>query len=190
MLQQMRSLAKYVWLLVALALRRRFSPGRNTWPDGPQRRSLTTTAVAVVNGHEIMYRDYMARAQNELQSAAAAGRTDAVLGTTSAASRTACSTQWSAEVLLGDEYRPPRNRRHRTTKCGNSRQALRRRPGSRTSPPSKREGRFDPQKYARLLAQPPGLRQSGLARCSSKATIGSEIPAAKSCSIRSRRAST
>src|SRR3569833_611469 len=72
MLQQMRSLAKYVWLLVALAFVGGFLLyetsgliGRTPVPTPP--------AVAVVNGHELMYRDFIARVQNQMQSEQAQG---------------------------------------------------------------------------------------------------------------------
>src|SRR5580765_2285542 len=67
MLQQMRSLAKYVWLLVAVAFVGGFLLYETSGLMG-RTPITTTTAVAVVNGHEIMYRDYMARVQNQIQT--------------------------------------------------------------------------------------------------------------------------
>src|ERR1700755_1239570 len=66
MLQQMRSLAKYVWLLVALAFVGGFLLYETSGLIG-RTPVTTTTAVAVVNGHELMYRDYIARVQNQMQ---------------------------------------------------------------------------------------------------------------------------
>src|SRR5262249_33050990 len=67
MLHQMRSLAKYVWLLVALAFVGGFLLYETSGLIG-RTPVTTTTAVAVVNGHELRYRDYMARVQNQIQT--------------------------------------------------------------------------------------------------------------------------
>ena len=68
MLQQMRGLAKYIWVLVALVFVGGFLLYETSGLMG--RTPVTpTTAVAVVNGREIPYRDYIARVQNEIQAA-------------------------------------------------------------------------------------------------------------------------
>jgi peptidyl-prolyl cis-trans isomerase D len=65
-LQQMRSLAKYVWLLVAVAFVGGFLLVETSGLLG--RTTITpTTAVAVVNGREILYSDYMNRVQQQVQ---------------------------------------------------------------------------------------------------------------------------
>ncbi len=62
----MRSLAKYVWLLVALAFVGGFLLVETSGLLG--RTTITpTTAVAVVNGREILYSDFQARVQQAFQ---------------------------------------------------------------------------------------------------------------------------
>jgi len=62
----MRSLAKYVWLLVALAFVGGFLLVETSGLLG--RTSITpTTAVAVVNGRDILYSDFQARVQQQIQ---------------------------------------------------------------------------------------------------------------------------
>ena len=62
----MRSLAKYVWLLVALAFVGGFLLVETSGLLG--RTTITpTTAVAAVNGREILYTDYQARVQQAIQ---------------------------------------------------------------------------------------------------------------------------
>src|SRR5881409_2453820 len=103
MLQQMRSLAKYVWVLVALAFVGGFLLYETSGLMG-RTPVTTTTAVAVVNGHKIMYRDYMARVQNELQSQQQReGRT--LSQDDQRRIENSVFDAMVAEVLLGDEYR-------------------------------------------------------------------------------------
>src|SRR5437016_748158 len=65
-LSQMRSLAKYVWLLVALAFVGGFLLVETSGLLG--RTTITpTTAVGVVNGREILYTDFQARVQQAIQ---------------------------------------------------------------------------------------------------------------------------
>ena len=67
MLQQMRSLAKYVWVLVALAFVGGFLLYQTSGLMG--RTPVTsTTPVAVVNGQEILYTDWVNRYQTEIQN--------------------------------------------------------------------------------------------------------------------------
>jgi hypothetical protein len=62
----MRSLAKYVWLLVAVAFVGGFLLVETSGLLG--RTTITpTTAVAVVNGREILYTDFMNRVQQQVQ---------------------------------------------------------------------------------------------------------------------------
>ena len=62
MLQQMRGLAKYIWVLVALVFVGGFLLYETSGLMG--RTPVTaSTAVAVVNGHEIRYNVYIARVQ-------------------------------------------------------------------------------------------------------------------------------
>jgi len=65
-LQQMRSSAKYVWLFLAIAFVGVFLFAQTSGLLG--RAAITpTTAVAVVNGREILYNDYVQQSQNEIQ---------------------------------------------------------------------------------------------------------------------------
>jgi peptidyl-prolyl cis-trans isomerase D len=62
----MRSLAKYIWVVVALFFVGGFLLYQTSGLMG--RTPVTaTTAVAVVNGHEIPYRDFQLRVQNQIQ---------------------------------------------------------------------------------------------------------------------------
>ena len=66
MLQQMRGLAKYIWVLVALVFVGGFLLYETSGLMG--RTPVTaSTAVAVVNGEEIPYTVFMTRVQNEIQ---------------------------------------------------------------------------------------------------------------------------
>jgi peptidyl-prolyl cis-trans isomerase D len=157
MLQQMRSLAKYVWLLVALAFVGGFLLYETSGLMG--RTPVTnTTAVAVVNGHEIMYRDYTARVQNQLQSdQQREGRT--LSQDDQRRIENSVFDAMVTDVLLSDEYR----RRGIVVSDDEIREFARYAPPPNiTSDPSlQTDGQFDPQKYARLLASPQA-RQTGL----------------------------
>ena len=62
----MRSSAKYVWLFLAIAFVGVFLFAQTSGLLG--RAAITpTTAVAVVNGREILYNDYVQQSQNEIQ---------------------------------------------------------------------------------------------------------------------------
>src|SRR6476469_3495335 len=103
MLQQMRSLAKYVWLLVALAFVGGFLLYETSGLMG-RTPVTTTTAVAVVNGHELMYRDYIARVQNQIQTEQQrAGRT--LSQDDQRRIENSVFDAMVADVLLNDEYR-------------------------------------------------------------------------------------
>src|SRR5207237_5048469 len=70
----MRSLAKYVWVFVALAFVGGFLLYQTSGLMG--RTPVTsTTAVAVVNGHEILYSDYIREVQGQIQQQTRDGRT-------------------------------------------------------------------------------------------------------------------
>ena len=103
MLQQMRGLAKYIWVFVALVFVGGFLLYETSGLMG--RTPVTaTTAVAVVNGHELSYRDYLARVQNEIQNAQQReGRTLSQDDTRRI--ENAVFDQMVSEVLLQDEYR-------------------------------------------------------------------------------------
>lgn len=157
MLHQMRSLAKYVWLFVALAFVGGFLLYETSGLIGSA-PITTTTAVAVVNGHELLYRDYMARVQNQIQSEQAqTGRS-----LTQDDNRRIENSVFDAmvtEQLLQDEYR----KRGIIVTDDEVREYARAVPPSWIvqEPSLQTEGRFDPAKYQRLLASPQA-RQSGL----------------------------
>jgi peptidyl-prolyl cis-trans isomerase D len=153
----MRSLAKYVWLFVALAFVGGFLLLETSGLIG--RAPITpTTAVAVVNGHELMYRDYMARVQNQLQiQQQQTGRSLSEDDTRRIENDV--FDAMVAEVLLADEYR----KRGIVVTDDEIKDFARYAPPPWiTSEPSlQTEGRFDPAKYQRLLGSPQA-RQGGL----------------------------
>ena len=157
MLQQMRGLAKYIWILVAFIFVGGFLLYETSGLLG--RTPVTpTTAVAVVNGQEILYNQFMARVQNEIQTAQQqSGRTLSQDDTRRIENNV--FDQMVGELLLAEEYR----KRGIVVTDDEVREF------ARYAPPSwitgaqelQTEGRFDPEKYQRLLASPQA-RQSGL----------------------------
>jgi peptidyl-prolyl cis-trans isomerase D len=157
MLQQMRSLAKYVWLLVALAFVGGFLLYETSGLIG-RTPITTTTAVAVVNGHELMYRDYMARVQSQIQAEQQqAGRN--LSGDDQRRIENSVFDAMVAEVLLNDEYR----KRGIVVTDDEVREFARYAPPPwiTNEPSLQTEGQFDPAKYQRLLGSPQA-RQGGL----------------------------
>ena len=157
MLQQMRSLAKYIWVLVALVFVGGFLLYETSGLMG--RTPVTpTTAVAVVNGQEIPYRDYQIRVQNQIQSEQQrSGRSLSQDDTRRI--ENAIFDQMVAEVLLADQYR----RRGIVVTDDEVREFARYAPPPwiTAAPELQTDGRFDPEKYQRLLASPQA-RQGGL----------------------------
>ena len=153
----MRSLAKYIWVLVALVFVGGFLLYETSGLMG--RTPVTpTTAVAVVNGQEIPYRDYQARVQNEVQSEQQrSGRSLSQDDTKRI--ENAVFDQMVAEVLLADQYR----RRGIVVTDDEVREFARYAPPPwiTNAPELQTDGRFDPDKYQRLLASAQA-RQSGL----------------------------
>src|SRR5579885_781 len=158
MLQQMRSLAKYIWVLVALVFVGGFLLYETSGLIG-RTPVTTTTAVAVVNGHEIMYRDYMARVQQQIQNEQQQAQGRSLSQDDQRRIENSVFDQMVSEVLLADEYR------HRgivVTDDEIKEFARYAPPPWITGEPSlQTDGQFDPQKYARLLASPQA-RQSCL----------------------------
>jgi len=156
-LQQMRSLAKYVWLLVALAFVGGFLLYETSGLMG--RTPVTaTTAVAVVNGQEIPYRDFIARVQNETQTEQQrSGRTLSQDDTRRI--ENTIFDQMVNDVLLQAEYR----RRGIVVSDDEVREFARYAPPPwiTNAPDLQTSGRFDPDKYQRLLASAQA-RQTGL----------------------------
>ena len=74
MLQQMRSAAKYIWLFIVVAFVGGFLLAETSGLLG--RTPVTpTTAVAKVNGREILYTDWRNRVQQATQNQQRNGRT-------------------------------------------------------------------------------------------------------------------
>jgi peptidyl-prolyl cis-trans isomerase D len=156
-LQQMRSAAKYIWIFLIVAFVGGFLLVETSGLLG--RTPLTaTTPVATVNGRDILYNDWYQRVQRQLEGEQQrAGRSltqdevrqieDGVLD------------QMVMERLLEQEYR----RRGITVTDDELRDFARFAPPDwlRASPELQTEGRFDPEKYRRLLASPVA-RQQGL----------------------------
>jgi peptidyl-prolyl cis-trans isomerase D len=156
-LQQMRSLAKYVWLLVALAFVGGFLLYETSGLVG--RTPVTaTTAVAVVNGQDIPYREFIARVQNETQSEQQrSGRSLSQDDTRRI--ENSIFDQMVNDVLLDAEYR----KRGITVSDDEVREFARYAPPPwiTSAPELQTNGQFDPDKYQRLLASAQA-RQSGL----------------------------
>jgi len=156
-LQQMRGLAKYVWVLVALFFVGGFLLYETSGLMG-RTPVTTTTAVAVVNGHEILYRDYMARVQNQIQSEQQRdGRS--LTQDDQRRIENAVFDQMVNDVLLADEYQ----RRGIVVTDDEVREFARYAPPPwiTSAQELQTNGQFDAQKYQRLLASPQA-RQGGL----------------------------
>jgi peptidyl-prolyl cis-trans isomerase D len=157
-LQQMRGLAKYIWILVAFVFVGGFLVYETSGLMG--RTPVTpTTAVAVVNGHEILYNQFLARVQNEIQAAQQqqGGRTLSQDDTRRI--ENGVFDQMVSEILLQDEYA----KRGIVVTDDEVREFAKYAPPQwiMQAPELQTEGRFDPEKYQRLLGSPQA-RQSGL----------------------------
>src|ERR671914_2591690 len=153
----MRSSAKYIFIFLLIAFVGGFLLVETSGLLG--RTPLTaTTPVATVNGRDILYTDWYQRVQRQLEGEQQrAGRSlsqdevrqieDGILD------------QMVMERLLEQEYR----RRGITVTDDEVREFARFAPPDwlRASPELQTEGRFDPEKYRRLLASPVA-RQQGL----------------------------
>lgn len=158
MLQTMRSSAKFVFWILAVAFIGGFLLVETSGLLG--RTAVTpTTAVASVNGTDILYTDWQRRAQQLVQQEQQqqAGRSltqDEISRIDNQA-----FDDMVAEILLQQEYR----RRGITVSDEELRDYARFAPPSwvRSAPDLQTEGNFDPAKYQRLLASSQA-RQSGL----------------------------
>lgn len=156
MLQQMRSAAKYIWLFIVIAFVGGFLLAETSGLIG--RATLTpTTPVAEVNGREILYSDWQARVQQALQNQQQAGRSltqDEVRQL-----ENQVLDEMIMQVLLEQEYR----KRGIGVTDDELREFARYAPPPfmYNNPDLQTEGRFDPQKYQRLLASPQA-RQGGM----------------------------
>jgi len=153
----MRGLAKYIWVLVALVFVGGFLLYETSGLMG--RTPVTaTTAVAVVNGREIPYNAFIQRVQNEIQTQQQReGRSLSQDDTRRI--ENGVFDQLVSEILLDGEYR----RRGISVSDDEVREFARYAPPPwiLQAPELQTEGKFDPEKYQRLLASPQA-RQSGL----------------------------
>lgn len=156
MLQQMRSAAKYIWLFIVIAFVGGFLLAETSGLLG--RTPLTpTTPVAEVNGREILYTDWQQRIQQAMQNQQRSGR--ALTQDEVRQIENETLDEMIMQVLLQQEYR----------KRGISVTDEELREFARYAPPPflyndpslQTDGRFDPQKYQRLLASPQA-RQNGI----------------------------
>ncbi len=169
----MRGLAKYIWVLVALVFVGGFLLYETSGLMG--RTPVTaTTAVAVVNGEEIPYTVFMTRVQNEVQSQQQRERRNLSQDDTRRIEN-AVFDQMVADILLRSEYR----RRGIVVSDDEVREFARYAPPPwiTQAPELQTDGRFDPEKYQRLLASPQA-RQGGLL-ISLEQYYRSEIPREK-----------
>lgn len=156
MLHQMRSLAKYIWVLVALFFVGGFLLYQTSGLIG--RVNVTpTTAVATVNGHDILYQDYMNQVQAQMQAAQQQGQT--LTEDDDRRIENSVFEQMVSDILLQDEYR----RRGITVTNDEIKEFAQYAPPSwlTSVPDLQTDGQFDRDKYQRLLASPVA-RTSGL----------------------------
>jgi peptidyl-prolyl cis-trans isomerase D len=145
----MRSLAKYVWLLVALAFVGGFLLVETSGLLG--RTAITpTTPVAVVNGREILYTDYQARIQQQIQQEQQNAPGRSLSQDDNRRIENQVFDQMVLEVLLSQEYQ----RRHITVTDDEIRLYAREQPPDwiTSAPELQTNGQFDLDKYHRYLA--------------------------------------
>jgi peptidyl-prolyl cis-trans isomerase D len=153
----MRSAAKYIWLFIVIAFVGGFLLVQTSGLLG--RTPVTpTTPVAVVNGHEILYNEYVQRYQNEIQNAQQSG------GRTLSEDdirriQNATFDRMVMDVLLQQEY----ERRGIVVTNEEIQQYAKFSPPPwlQGSPELQTDGRFDMQKYQRLLSSS-YAKQSGV----------------------------
>jgi peptidyl-prolyl cis-trans isomerase D len=153
----MRGLAKYIWVLVAQFFVGGFLLYETSGLVG--RTPVTSsTPVAVVNGHDILYSDFQARVQSDEQSQQQQSG-QSLSEDDNRRIENNVFDQMVSEVLLNDEYK----RRGITVSPDEIREFARYAPPSwiTSAAELQTDGRFDPDKYARLLASPQA-RESGL----------------------------
>jgi peptidyl-prolyl cis-trans isomerase D len=170
----MRGLAKYIWLIVALVFVGGFLLYQTSGLMG--RTPVTaTTAVAVVNGTEIPYTVYTQRVQAEIQNQQQQARGRSLTEDETRRIESNVFDQMVSDILLQDEYR----RRGIFVTDDEVREFARYAPPQwiMQAPELQTDGRFDPEKYQRLLGSAQA-RQSGLL-VSLEQYYRSEIPKQK-----------
>ena len=162
MLQQMRSLAKYVWLFVAVAFVGGFLLVETSGLLG--RTVITpTTAVAVVNGREILYQDFMTRVNNQSQQEQQAlqqrGSSQSLTQDDNRRIENEVFDQMVMEVLLAQEY----ERRRILVTDDEIRMYARELPPDWliNQPELQTNGQFDMAKYQRYMSSSTA-KQSGI----------------------------
>jgi peptidyl-prolyl cis-trans isomerase D len=144
----MRSLAKYIWVVVALFFVGGFLLYQTSGLMG--RTPVTaSTAVAKVNGHEISYRDFQLRVQQEIQNEQGrAGRT--LTQDDTRRIENSVYDQMVTEELLDEQYR----KRGIVVTDDEIREFARYAPPPwiTNAPELQTEGKFDADKYQRFLS--------------------------------------
>src|SRR4051812_28490341 len=174
----MRSLAKYVWLLVAIAFVGGFLLAETSGLLG--RTPITsTTAVAVVNGREILYQDFQRavadRRQQEQQQLQQRGSTQTLTQDDDRRIENDVFDQMVMDVLLTQEYQ----RRHIVVTDDEIKVYAREMPPDWmiNQPELQTNGQFDMAKYQRYLSSSVAKQQGLLALLESH--YRSEIPKRK-----------
>lgn len=172
MLQQMRSAAKYIWLFIVIAFVGGFLLVDSSGLIGSA-AVTPTTAVAEVNGNDILYTDWQQRVSQLLQNQQRTGR--ALTQDEVRQIENETLDEMIMQVLLQQEYR----KRGITVSDEELREFARYAPPPflYNDPSLHTEGRFDPVKYQRLLASPQARQQGILLALESY--YRSEIPREK-----------
>src|SRR5262249_26171467 len=157
-LQQMRGLAKYIWVVVAIMFVGGFLLYETSGLIGKS-PVTPTTAVAVVNGTEIPYTVYMQRVQTEVQNQQQQARGRTLSQDDQRRIESNVFDQMVSDILLQNEYR----KRGIGVTDDEVREFARYAPPPwiMQAPELMTDGRFDPDKYQRLLSSAQA-RQSGL----------------------------
>jgi peptidyl-prolyl cis-trans isomerase D len=151
----MRSIAKYIWVFIVVAFVGGFLLVETSGLLGSA--ALTpTTAVAEVNGHSILWSEWQQRVQ---QTVGNQQRSRSLTQDEMRQVENDALDEMIMQVLLEQEYR----RRHISATDDELREYARYAPPPflYNAPDLQTDGRFDPQKYQRLLASPQA-RQGGL----------------------------
>jgi peptidyl-prolyl cis-trans isomerase D len=154
----MRSLAKYIWVVVALVFVGGFLLYQTSGLMG--RTPVTaTTAVAVVNGHEIPYREFQLRVQQQIQAEQQRSGGRSLNQDDDRRIENQVYDQMITEELLDEQYR----KRGIIVSDDEIRQFARYAPPSWivNAPELQTGGKFDADKYQRYLASSEA-RTSGL----------------------------
>ncbi|HUF65636.1 MAG TPA: peptidylprolyl isomerase, partial [Gemmatimonadaceae bacterium] len=169
---QMRSAAKYIWLFIIIAFVGGFLLVDSSGLIGSS-QITPTTAVAEVNGRDLLYSDWQQRVSQTLQNQQQTGRALTQDEVRQIENQTL--DEMIMQVLLQQEYR----RRGITVTDDELREFARYAPPPfmYNAPELHTEGQFDPVKYQRLLASPQARQQGILLALESY--YRSEIPREK-----------